>query len=122
LPGGAARVGCVVAGSRLCWIDPERAGLAWTFRTPSGSAIVGRPQVVEGLLVVADQSGRYLALDPAKGTPVGPGYQLRGSLAPAASPVAFGARRLLAPLSDGTALLLGLDRVQHPLRNIPAGW
>ena len=39
-------------------------------------------------------------------------YQLEGSIAPAASPVAFRDGRLLAPLSDGTLLLLAEERLK----------
>jgi hypothetical protein len=120
LAGGAVRVGCVVDEKRLVWVDPEREDVAWAFA--SDSALVGQPQLAGDLLVVADQSGRYRGLNPATGKPVGPGYQLRGSIAPAASPVAFGPGRLLAPLSDGTALLLPLGRVDHPLRGFPMVW
>ena len=60
---------------------------------------------------LAEQSGRYLALNPATGQPLGPGYGLRGSLAPAANPVAFGTDRLFTPLSDGTVMLLPINRL-----------
>jgi hypothetical protein len=114
---GEARVGCVVDGERLVWLDPNREEEVWRYRT-GGKAIVGQPQVVEGLVVVADLSGRFVALDPATGKPQGPGYQLPGSVVPAATPIAFGPWRVFAPLSDGTALLLTLDRLHHPLRKI----
>jgi hypothetical protein len=112
---GEARIGCVVKGSRLVWIDPNKTGPRWVYRTPSGEAIVGMPQVVEGSIVVADQSGLYVGLDPLKGTAIGRGHQLKGSVAPASAPVGFGPGRLLAPLTDGTALLLQIER----LRNSP---
>ena len=62
--------------------------------------------------MIAEESGRYVALDPATGQPKGPGYVLKGSIAPAASPVAFGADRLFALLSDGTVLMLSLKQLQ----------
>jgi outer membrane protein assembly factor BamB len=120
LPGGRLRVGCIVAGNRLVWIDPERKGLRWQFRTTE--PIIDRPRLAEGLLVLADRSGRYVGIDPESGKAAGPGTQLRGSVAPAACPVPFGSGRLLAPLSDGTALLLSRDRIDHPLRKFPAVW
>jgi hypothetical protein len=73
--------------------------------------VVGQPHLAGGVLVVAHQLGRYVGLNAGTGKKVGPGYRLKGSVAPAAAPVPFGPRRLLAPLSDGTALLLGLKRV-----------
>jgi hypothetical protein len=73
--------------------------------------VVGRPVLAGNVLVMADQSGLFVALDPKTGKPMGPGYQLRGTVVPAAAPVPFGEGRLLAPLSDGTALLLSLKRL-----------
>jgi hypothetical protein len=102
-----SRIGCVVQESRLVWIDPTRAAILWDHATEDGNAIVGLPHLAEGMVVVADQSGRYVGLDPKTGAPLGPGYALRGSVAPVASPVAFTKGRLLAPLSDGTVMLLG---------------
>jgi hypothetical protein len=70
--------------------------------------IVGHPQLVGDRLLVADESGRFVGLDPATGQPRGNGYTLRASVAPAVAPVAFGADRAFAPLTDGTVLLLSL--------------
>src|SRR5262249_38079979 len=119
LPGGAVRLACVVGGSRLVWVDPGRKGLAWQHQT-SGDAIVGQPDLVGDLLVGADASGQFLGLSPAPGRPVSAGYQVRGSVVPASAPVPFGPGRLLAPLSDGTLLLLAKERVEHPLRRFPS--
>jgi hypothetical protein len=119
LPGGAVRVGCVVGESRLVWIDPAKEEPAWTYATPKGDAIVGQPQLAEGVLVVADQSGLYMGLDPADGKRVGAGHRLGGTVAPAATPVAFGPGRLFAPLSDGTALLLSLEQLRRTGRKGP---
>jgi hypothetical protein len=104
------RVACVVDGRRLVWLDPAKADPVWKYET-GGQAIVGQPRLVGGVLVVADQGGRFVALDPTTGEQRGPGYTLRGSVAPAASPVAFGPDRAFAPLSDGTALLLPVPRI-----------
>ncbi|HEY7311853.1 MAG TPA: PQQ-binding-like beta-propeller repeat protein [Gemmataceae bacterium] len=115
LPDGGVRVGCLLDERHLVWLDPAREETLWTYRT-DGEAIVGRPQMIEGLLVAALQSGRYVALDPATGESKGPGYTLRASAAPAASPVSFGPGRMLAPLSDGTALLLSPKLLGEPKR------
>jgi hypothetical protein len=112
LAGDKVRVGCVVDGRRLVWLDPATSEPAWEYQ--ARKVIVGQPQVVDGILVVADQSGLVIGLDPATGQPVGPGHQLQGSVVPAASPVAFGPRRLFVPLSDGTGVLLTLDRLNPP--------
>jgi outer membrane protein assembly factor BamB len=119
---GAVRIGCVVDQSRLVWIDPARRDPLWEYRTGGGEPVVGEPAPAEGLVVVADQSGRVVGLDPATGRPEGPGYTLRASVVPAASPVSFGPGRLFTPLSDGTALLLSVDRLRHPLRHFPLVW
>jgi outer membrane protein assembly factor BamB len=105
---GGVRVGCVVDRRRLVWLDPSQPGQPLWQYDRQGDALVGRPQRAGDLLVVAHQSGRAVGLDPATGQPRGPGYALQGSVAFAATPVAFGPDRLLAPLSDGTALLLAL--------------
>ncbi len=115
LPKGDVRLGCVLNERQLVWLDPSREEQEplWSFRD-GDAKIVGRPQVVEDLLVVALQSGRYVGLDPASGAAQDAGYTLRASAAPAAAPVPFGPGRMLAPLSDGTALLLSLDLVRQP--------
>jgi outer membrane protein assembly factor BamB len=110
MPGGETRIGCVVEGRRLVWLDPNRDKPAWEYQT-TGGAVAGQPQLIEGLVVVADGSGNVKALDPGDGKEKAPGYHLAGSVVPAASPVAFGPRRLFVPLSDGTALLLEMHKV-----------
>lgn len=106
------RVGVIVERARLVWLDPEAAEPLWSRRTPQDDAIVGTPHLVNGLLLVADQGGHYLALSPDDGEPAGKGYRLQGSVAPASAPVAFQAGRLLAPLSDGTLMLLATKRLR----------
>lgn len=102
------RIGCVLDRRRLLWIDPAKAQPLWTYDT-DGPALLGLPQRIEDMLVVALQSGRYVGIDPKTGKPKGAGYSLRTSAAPAATPMAFGPGRMFAPLSDGTALLLSLE-------------
>jgi hypothetical protein len=109
LPSGEQRIGCVVRGTRLVWLDPTRDESVWEY--PTQGAVAGLPQLVEGLLVVADQSGKIVGLDPVSGEAAGAGYQLAGSVVPATSPVAFGPGRLFVPLSDGTAVLLELAKL-----------
>ncbi len=104
------RIGCVVEGRQLVWLDPTSTDPLWRYDT-GGPAIVGEPQRLGDILVVADQGGHYVVLDPRTGQKQGPGHTLQGSIAPAASPVTFGPNRAFAPLSDGTALLLPLPRL-----------
>ncbi len=102
---GGARIGCVVDGRRLAWLDPARDGKpAW--ESTADGEIVGQPQLIEGVLVVALQTGAFVGLDPAKGQPTGDKLPSPGGVAPAISPVAFGPGQLFAPLADGTILLL----------------
>jgi outer membrane protein assembly factor BamB len=118
LADGGVRVGCLAGAdnshaSQLAWLDPDRGGVRWTYATPHGEAIVGTPRRVDNLLLVADGEGRFVGLDVETGRPEGAGYALRGSVAPAAGPVPFGAGRLFASLSDGTALLLPLKHFRR---------
>jgi hypothetical protein len=111
VPKSGERVGCIVDGRRLVWIDPRAKAILWEYST-GGATIVGEPQMVNGKLVVADQGGAIVALDPATGKPQSKGYVLPGSAAPAAPPVAFDGQTLFTPLTDGTVILLPLRLFQ----------
>jgi outer membrane protein assembly factor BamB len=93
----------VVDNRRLVWIDPERdqlPGLAFSFPAD----IVGLPELIDGVLVVADETGHIQGFDPRTARKVGDGYLLRADVAPAGAPLPFG-DRVFVPLTDGTALL-----------------
>jgi hypothetical protein len=109
LADGSLWIGCVVDETNLVWLDPARAKEVWRY-TAKG-ALVGRPVPAGDVLVVADQSGQFVAVDPKTGKEKGPGYLLKGTVVPSATPVPFGPDRWLAPLSDGTALLLSRKRL-----------
>ena len=111
--GTETRIGCIVDRSRLVWIDPANKKLLWDYTTPGKAAIVGVPHLADALVVVADQGGRYVGIIEKTGKPAGKGYQLRGSIAAVASPVPFQKDRLLAPLSDGTMMLLGVAKLRE---------
>ncbi|HZT83305.1 MAG TPA: PQQ-binding-like beta-propeller repeat protein [Gemmataceae bacterium] len=113
-------IGCVVDRRRLVWIDPNKAEPVWDYK--AAEAIVGEPQLAGGVVLVADQGGHFVGIDPAAGRPRSPGYTLKANVAPAAAPVGFGAKQVFAPLADGTVLLLSLDRLRDPLWGVPAGW
>ncbi len=108
-PDGATRVGFVVDGRRLVWLDPRKGQQQPREYKTTGGAIVGEPQVVEGRILVADEAGGIVALDPASGERQGAGFTLPGSVAPAAPPVAFDGDNLFTPLTDGTVLLVPLS-------------
>ena len=59
---GATRIGCIVDGTRLAWIDPEKGSVLWTYPDKAGAALVGRPRLVGGMVMVADESGRIVGL------------------------------------------------------------
>jgi outer membrane protein assembly factor BamB len=105
-------IGCVLAGRRLVWLDPAKDEKLWKYDTP-GEGIIGQPQIADGQVIVADVSGRFVGLDPATGVARGPGYELRASVGPAATPVGFGTGRAFAPLTDGTVLLLPLRHLDE---------
>jgi hypothetical protein len=143
---GAHWLACVVDSDRLVWLDPARPDKIHS-AGQRGDHIVGRPELVEGLLIVATESGRFVALDPATGEPAGQAFTLQGSIAPAAAPVRFTHAQMLpssaasalgqsagggfgglfgsvaaltaggnpsllfVPMTDGTVLLLPLDRL-----------
>ncbi len=114
-PKGGWRIGCVLDGRRLLWLDPQKKDPLWTYPT-DGSAIIGHPQRIGDMLVAALQSGRYVGIDPNTGEPTGRGYKLRTSAAPVATPVPFGPGRMFTSLTDGTALLISLDRLREPAK------
>jgi hypothetical protein len=111
--GNEPRIGCVVDQRRLVWIDPNAADIIWTYDT-KGKPIQGQPELVGGLLMVTDQAGQFTGLDPATGKADGPGYALRGSIAPSSTPVGFTPTRLFVPLTDGTIILLPMEYFRKP--------
>ena len=106
-------VGCIVEHTRLVWLDPDKDGKQWEYKT-SGGAIVDRPVQADGVLVVCDEGGSFVGLNPETGGRLGAGYTLKAAVAPAAAPVPFGKGRAFAPLTDGTILLLSLDLLRAP--------
>jgi hypothetical protein len=115
------RVGCIVDRHRLVWIDPAKEELLWEYAMPDDS-IVGQPQLVQNLLVIAALSGKFIGVDPLTGRAVGKGYALKASAAPAGTPVAFGAHEAFAPLTDGTVFLLPLEKLRAPRVEFPISW
>lgn len=104
----AGHIGCVLERGRMVWLDPTNGQKLWDQKL--GDGIVGEPHLVNGLLVVADQSGRYTTLDPVTGKPVGTGYTLRSSVAPGASPVPYANGLAFAPLTDGMIFLMPVGK------------
>ncbi len=99
-----AHAGVVVGKKRLVWLDLKKdAQPAWEFSFVA--PIVCAPELVDGLVVVADLQGGIIGLDPATGNPAGAGYRLKANEATTAAPMAFGSD-LFLPLMDGSIMLL----------------
>jgi outer membrane protein assembly factor BamB len=108
------RVGFVVNERRLVWIDSSQDKPAWEYAIP-GAGIVGQPQLVGDMIVVADLTGRFIGLDPASGKPLWPaGYSYGANVAPGATPAPFGPDRAFVPLTDGTVFFLSLNHLRPP--------
>jgi len=102
-------IGVVVDRRTLVWIDPDAEQPVWEYTDLRRQPIVGQPQAVGDRLLVAHLNGQFLALDRATGEQQGRGFN--AGIAPAAAPAAFGADRVLAPLTDGTVLVLDLEEL-----------
>jgi hypothetical protein len=100
-------VGCILDQNRLVWIDPNQESIVWDHKF-AGAGIVGQPQLVDGLLLVADSSGHLSAFNPETHSQVGSDYLLKTSAAAAGTPVSFGTDTAIVPLTDGTLFLLDL--------------
>ncbi len=102
-----ARIGVIVRPGRFVVLDPKATAPAWEFAAGKGG-IAGAPQPVGSLVLVAEVSGRFVWLDAAKGSQVG---ELgSGEVVPTAGGVPFGPGRALAPLTDGTLLVLAAPK------------
>jgi hypothetical protein len=100
---------CVLDRRRLVVVDPE-GGEPREYGM--NADIVGAPVLVDGMLIVADVSGTFLALNPQTAERLGAGYTMRANTAPETAPVPFGPGRLLVPLNDGTLLLLSVAKLR----------
>jgi hypothetical protein len=100
-------IAVVVDHRKLVWLSPDADQPIWTYAS-DGDGIESRPRLVDGKIVVADLAGRFVTIDPATGKAIG-SYRVTTEAAPAAAVIGFGPGRLFAPLTDGTALLLGLS-------------
>lgn len=102
--------GVIVDRNRLVWLDPDRDQPLWEYAFVA--PIVGQPELIDGLLVVADLQGGIVALDPATGSPTAPGYHLKANEAPTATPLGFAPSQLFVPLMDGTGMVVPLAKVR----------
>ncbi len=102
-----SRIGVIVHPGRLVLLDPKASAPAWEFAAGKGG-VSGEPQLVDGYVLVAELSGQFVWLDAAKGEPKHKASQIEA--VPAAAAVPFGPRQALAPLADGTLMLLPVPR------------
>jgi outer membrane protein assembly factor BamB len=107
------RLAIVVDRRKLVWLNPDADQPVWVYTSP-GDGIDAAPRLVNGKLVIADLAGRFVALDPASGKPLGEGYQFPAEAAPAAAVASVGNGRLFAPLTDGSVLMLSVADLQEP--------
>ena len=107
---GQPRILVVVDRNRLVCLTPEERREAWVYRC-KGDGIEAKPRVIGDVMILADLSGRFEAIDIATGRPTGGAYPAQAALpaAPAAAPIEFGADHLFAPMTDGTVLIVPID-------------
>ena len=106
------RILVVVDQTLLLCLDPDSPRTPkWRFKS-KGDGIASAPRRRGDVLILADLAGRFEAINATTGASAGPSYPA-GSLpaAAAAAPAEFGPDRLFAPLSDGTVLLIPLDKL-----------
>jgi hypothetical protein len=102
------RLGVVVNNSQLAWLDPNSDRVLWEYRGDA-KGIVGEPQLVGNTVVVAEAGGTYVWLDATNGSAVGQPRKLKTRVVPAVAAVPLGDKKALAPLSDGTFLIMSTD-------------
>jgi outer membrane protein assembly factor BamB len=104
------KIGCVVGRNQLVWLDPEQEKAAWAYGFDAD--VVGAPHIIDGMLIVGDVAGQFIALDPVSGRPLGVKRTLKANVAPTVAPLPYGAGRAFVPLTDGTILLLPLEKLR----------
>jgi outer membrane protein assembly factor BamB len=102
------RIGCVVEQRRLIWLDPANDGPLWEYQS-EGQDLIGEPQQRDDRLLVTELAGVFTWLDPEKGTVRGR-QKLSTRVAPTTAAVFLDAERALAPLSDGTIVVLTVPK------------
>jgi hypothetical protein len=106
----AGAIGCVVDRTKLILLRSDGDKPLWEYR--SADPIIGEPQPVGPMVVVADMSGAVFGLDVRTGQKSPKALALKGTVVATASPLACGPDRLFVPLSDGTIALPSLDTLR----------
>lgn len=108
-PGEQLRVGFVVDSRSLIWLDPGLDAPLWVSPKPAevkSDGFIALPQLRGDRLLVADRAGWFQQLDVKTGKFIDKPVSISGNVAPSASPLQFAANAALAPVSDGTLLLI----------------
>jgi outer membrane protein assembly factor BamB len=102
------RIGCVLENRRLVCLDPASPKPLWEHQV-EGLGVQGEPQYADDAVLITDISGAFTWLDAKTGS-VRDQQKLPFRAVPTAAAVPMAPGRALAPLSDGTLLLLGTRR------------
>ncbi len=100
-------IGFIIDGTACVRLAPDEAG-GWRLQNVIRveGKIAGRPAGWGDQLVITERNGRCLMYDERTAKPVGQPVVLPGNAAPAVAAIPLDAAKLLAPLADGTLLLL----------------
>jgi outer membrane protein assembly factor BamB len=111
---GGNQILCVINDNRLVSLDLNQDKPAWEYESQEG-AVVGKPELVGDMIVVANVSGQLVGLDSKTGKPHMPqGSHLTANVGPAAAPVPLTSDRAFVPLTDGTIFFLPLSQLRQP--------
>jgi hypothetical protein len=109
-PSGGLSVAYVVDGRNVLFLDPDQENWRWAVRGEDGveRVIVGSPQPAGGgRWLVTDLGGRVTLFDPATRQRTVVGEVGLSGVVPVSAGVLAERSRVVIPLSDGTAALIG---------------
>jgi hypothetical protein len=104
-----ARIGFAVHGRTLVWVDPEKEAPLWIASPKAdvkSDGLISAPALAGDRLLFADRAGWFQMLNLETGQWEGKRLSITGNIAPTGSPLKFAAEASLAPVSDGTLLLI----------------
>lgn len=104
---GKSRIAFVLDKFTVVWLAPDAPAPLWIAKPQErvpGDAIVSRPSVGGGRMVLTHRAGKCIALDLANGEVRDELIRLKGSAVPGGAAILVNGL-LLAPLSDGTVVL-----------------
>ena len=97
----------ILESRRVACIDPHSHQLKWV-SDATDAAICGQPMLIDGALLIVDESGQLTAINLGDGHAKWR-YALPVGAVPTAAAVPFGPGRFLVPLDDGTVLVVSPD-------------